>query len=1160
MAPAAAAASAAPGPAAIGVRCTVCSGHASGPGVWPHPSLHHVAVCTRCFTRLCDGLRSAEEAADSEDEEAGPSADDDRCAWCHDEGVEVLCCDQCPRGFCADCIHRNLGAGQLQKIRDTDPWVCYRCDKTTADLADLRAPFLAGGRDQILTDQLMFNEEETEQTAQRLEERELQKIRQAVRDELGSTATEQKVDEEMAVYVQQHREKEELLQAQKQALFGALEPVLRAQGRSLVAVLKQRERMIAEQRGPEPASDSPSWQDYAGTLCCRDSSDDSEDEDEDEAGIEPTVGGDVAMRPPCPRKCTCAHCRASKEIAKRHKQLEKDYETSSAREELPPKYRVETPAEARDKGLSGAVDEISENVADDAEMGWHRSAVGNPRRRKPTREQVAKAESAERQRQSGLKRQAPRVRRMVPQRAAGRAAGTDAFQETAMSSEDSSEEEEPAPKPAAPRRRRKTPSPVRRELVPAWQGGGATGRSSADDLALGQYTGQAGTPVEISIASAEPVEPGWPALPGALKQHQKDGVRFMWKKTVRKAKGCILAHCMGLGKTLEAIAVMRTIFQYGLKLRDQLGVAVEVERQRVMEPALARERPACILVVAPKNTIYNWRDELKHWASKMTVAVVDSRMLKAQRLQERRDWYRTGGVLVMGNEMFVKCAQASPGAGRKSVLVGSDEHRARLRGMDASALADEALARGFERAEIEALQQPPAAGVPVEQSAKDRLCELLLEEAKWLQNPGPDMVIVDEAHKVKNDKGTLTETLSSVATMRRIAMTGTPFQNNLDEYYTMIDWVKPGSMGTPQQYRSHYVEPIEAGQHTDSTDDKVKKMKRRSHSLHRKVDRFMHRCDHGVLAKDLPSKHEFVLYVRLSKLQNDLYRTYLAFRDQAIKEDPHKNYFHALHHLSRVVTHPPMLRLAARNKEKAASGLVSPAPGRASPTAEDRERPLTPAPDGGDSDSWWKGVLPDEAPAAGGRGTQIDLSSSPKLIVLLELVRLCVKQHEKLLVFSKSTQTLDIVERALEATEHPDPSEDDKERAAGAASHASAPRWRKNAHYYRIDGNTDEHERQELCTRFNGDACRPGGCSVFLISTQAGGVGINLVAASRCVMLDDHHNPALNLQALFRCYRYGQTRPVVVYRLLSAGTMEEQIYRTVVTKQSLAQRIVDEGS
>ena len=126
-----------------------------------------------------------------------------------------------------------------------------------------------------------------------------------------------------------------------------------------------------------------------------------------------------------------------------------------------------------------------------------------------------------------------------------------------MSSEDSSEEEEPAPKPAAPRRRRKTPSPVRRELVPAWQGGGAAGRSSADDLALGQYTGQAGTPVEISIASGEPVEPGWPALPGALKQHQKDGVRFMWKKTVRKGKGCILAHCMGLGKTLAAVAFLR---------------------------------------------------------------------------------------------------------------------------------------------------------------------------------------------------------------------------------------------------------------------------------------------------------------------------------------------------------------------------------------------------------------------------------------------------------------------------------------------------------------------------------------------------------------------------------------------------------------------------
>jgi len=178
---------------------------------------------------------------------------------------------------------------------------------------------------------------------------------------------------------------------------------------------------------------------------------------------------------------------------------------------------------------------------------------------------------------------------------------------------------------------------------------------------------------------------------------------------------------------------------------------------------------------------------------------------------------------------------------------------------------------------------------------------------------------------------------------------------------------------------------------------------------------------------------------------------------------------------------------------------------------------------------WWRTVLPRRAVG------NHEIGDSGKFIVCMSLLVKIIQKDEKAIVFSQSLATLDLMEYFMKRYFN----------------------YSKSIDYFRIDGSIAAAERKGDIDAFN-QSIRVNPSRVFLVSTKAGSLGINLIGGNHVIIMDASWNPANDLQATFRCYRYGQTRSVHVYRLIAAGTIEQRIYERQMSKRGLALRIIDE--
>ncbi|MED6164725.1 hypothetical protein PIB30_092936 [Stylosanthes scabra] len=327
-------------------------------------------------------------------------------------------------------------------------------------------------------------------------------------------------------------------------------------------------------------------------------------------------------------------------------------------------------------------------------------------------------------------------------------------------------------------------------------------------------------------------------------------------------------------------------------------------------------------------------------------------------------------------------------------------------------------------------------------------------------------------------------------------------------------------------------------------------MNQRSHILYEQLKGFVQRMDMTVVKKDLPPKTVYVVTVKLSLLQRKLYKRFLDVhgfsKDSSHEKFGKRCFFAGYQALARIWNHPGILQLTKEDKdyvkqEEAVENFIvddcSSDDNSDINAVGEKMRYANDLPQKKDGTGffvkgWWHDLLPGNIYKEPGHGG--------KMVLLLEILTMSSSVGDKVLVFSQSIPTLDIIELYLsKIPRHGKPGK----------------RWKKGKDWYRLDGRTESSERQRIVERFNEPSNRRVKCT--LISTRAGSLGINLHSANRVVIIDGSWNPTYDLQAIYRAWRYGQTKPVFAYRLLAHGTMEEKIYKRQVTKEGLAARVVD---
>ena len=557
-----------------------------------------------------------------------------------------------------------------------------------------------------------------------------------------------------------------------------------------------------------------------------------------------------------------------------------------------------------------------------------------------------------------------------------------------------------------------------------------------------------------------------PLIGRRMQPHQKEGVQFMWREIITDHQGCLLAQTMGLGKTMQVITLLVTIAEAARSLDENIRNQVPLD--------LHQSRT---LILCPPALIENWWEEFLMWTpSPLNLNIGELRKVTAaikleERLYEIEKWSDDGGVLLIGFTTFRD-------------LVNNNAKKTGLK--------------------------------PLSNKQHEMVENALLNR--------PNIIVADEAHNAKTASSAINKAINRLKSMNRIALTGSPLSNNLDEYYSLIDWIAPNFLGSQVEFKANYSERIQEGLYQDSTTSQYRESLKWLEVLKTELQPKVHRADITVLRGRLKEKQEFVIRVPLTDLQEQTYKIFVE--TMMVANSANKIGFAKLwawlNTLRLLCNHPRCFQDKLLKKDHGGEEE-----GRTKKSNDDNDalaEALAEAPvsEIGISQSMAERQL---APFSGLTEPRDSISLSNKILVLMEIVQFSREIRDKLLIFSHTLDTLNYVEEQM-----------------------------KKAHvrYSRIDGMVQPTDRQQITKEFNSS-----NVEVCLISTRAGGQGLNLFGANRVVILDDHFNPMWEEQAVGRAYRIGQTKSVFVYYLMVAGTFEETIHNQSVFKQQLARRVVD---
>lgn len=372
--------------------------------------------------------------------------------------------------------------------------------------------------------------------------------------------------------------------------------------------------------------------------------------------------------------------------------------------------------------------------------------------------------------------------------------------------------------------------------------------------------------------------------------------------------------------------------------------------------------------------------------------------------------------------------------------------------------------------------------------------------SKVLHRGEVGLVLCDEGHRLKNHENQTYQALMGLNSKRRVLLSGTPIQNDLVEYFSLIHFVNQGILGTAAEFRKKFEIPILRGQDANSTPEERKKGQECLDEMAALVNRCLIRRTAALLSKYLPVKTEQVICINLTNLQRQIYEDFISSdslkktvkgEEKNGKKGMSLTALSAITTLKKLCNHPDLVYESIKSQ------------------AEGFEKALHYLPEKYDV----KNILPE---------------FSGKLMFLDTLLALIkATTNDKIVLVSNYTQTLDLFEKLCKF---------------------------RSYLYVRLDGTMTIKKRGKIVESFNNPENKD---FIFMLSSKAGGCGLNLIGANRLVMFDPDWNPANDDQAMARVWRDGQKKPCFIYRLLSTGTIEEKIFQRQAHKKALSSTVVD---